>query len=201
MIFKDFKNIKIENSLGVSPSGKDTQFFAKHANKLNFKSALDVGTGTGFIPIYLVKNGYNCDGSDINLKAIECASNNAKKNNCEINFFVSDLFDKVTKKYDLIIFNAPLGDYSSTFLSKYLEMAKSVFPKESKILHKATFELTKNQRKNLFTRFFDSVKQFQTSNGKILMSIHTPELHLVEKMTYEILEEYDDIWRLILIKN
>ena len=58
MIFKDFKNIKIENSLGVSPSGKDTQFFAKHANKLNFKSALDVGTGTGFIPIYLVKNGY-----------------------------------------------------------------------------------------------------------------------------------------------
>ena len=77
MIFKDFKNIKIENSLGVSPSGKDTQFFAKHANKLNFKSALDVGTGTGLIPIYLVKNGYNCDGSDINPKAIECASNNA----------------------------------------------------------------------------------------------------------------------------
>ena len=44
MIFKDFKNIEVENSLGVSPPGKDTSIIAKHASRLNFKSALEIGT-------------------------------------------------------------------------------------------------------------------------------------------------------------
>ncbi len=204
MTFRNFTDIVIKSKLGVSPSGDDTKFVAEHANKLNFKSALDIGTGTGVIAIYLVKNGHNCDGTDVNPLAVECAIMNAKRNNCKINFFVSNLFDNVKKKYDLIIFNAPLGSYSSPFMNKYLEIIKSIFPRhkfESKMVHKTVFKLTKNQRKNLITRFFDSVKQFQTSNGKILLSIHTPELYLVEDMTYETLAEYHDIWRLILIKN
>ena len=95
MIFKDFKNIEVENSLGVSPPGKDTSIIAKHASQLNFKSALEIGTGTGFIPIYLEKCGLSCQGSDINPKSIECSVENARKNDCKINFFVSDLFQKV----------------------------------------------------------------------------------------------------------
>ena len=200
MIFKDFKNIEVENSLGVSPPGKDTSIIAKHASRLNFKSALEIGTGTGFIPIYLEKCGLSCQGSDINPKSIACSVENARKNNCKTNFFVSDLFQKVTEKYDLIIFSAPLGDYSSSFMSKYLEIVKSVFPKDSKMLHKAAFELTKNQRAKLIQRFLNECQNYVNKNSMVLMSIHTPELGLVKNLSYKILDEYDDIWKLILIQ-
>jgi hypothetical protein len=38
MIFKDFKNIEVENSLGVSPPGKDTSIIAEHAIDLGLTS-------------------------------------------------------------------------------------------------------------------------------------------------------------------
>ena len=93
------------------------------------------------------------------------------KNNCKINFFVSDLFQKVTEKYDLIIFSAPLGDYSSSFMSKYLEIVKSVFPKDSKMLHKAAFELTKNQRAKLIQRFLIECQNYVNKNSMVLMAL------------------------------
>ena len=200
MIYKDFKNIDIKTNWGVSPSGKDTSIIAKHAGQLNFKTALEIGTGTGFIPIYLDKCGLSCQGSDINPKSIKCSIENALVNNCKINFFPSNLFQKVTEKYDLIIFNAPLGDSTSTFISKNIEIVKSFLPKESKILHKISFKLTKNQRAKLIQRFLNECHNYLNKNGMILMSIHTPELYLVKNLSYKILDEYDDIWRLILIQ-
>jgi len=200
MIYKDFKNIDIKTTKGVSPPGKDTMIIAKHASQLNFKLALEIGTGTGFIPIYLEKGGLSCQGSDINPKSIECSIENALKNNCKTNFFISNLFQKVTEKYDLIIFNAPLGDSSSTFVSKNMEMIKSFLPKESKTLHKISFKFTKNQRAKLIQRFLSECQNYLNKNGIMLMSIHTPELNLVKNLSYKILDEYDDIWRLILIQ-
>ena len=94
MIYKDFKNIDIKTTRGVSPPGKDTMIIAKHASQLNFKLALEIGTGTGFIPIYLEKGGLSCQGSDINPKSIECSIENALKNNCKTNFFISNLFQR-----------------------------------------------------------------------------------------------------------
>ena len=131
MLFKDFKNIQIENMIGVSPIGKDTLMLAKNAIKLEFTNALDIGTGTGFVPIYLKICGRNCDAVDINLTAIKCAEKNALNNQIKINVKISNLFDNVEKKYDLIIFNPPFGNMGSIKSSRYLEIIKSLIPKNN----------------------------------------------------------------------
>lgn len=55
MIYHDFENIDIDNSLGVSPVGEDTKLIARESAKLPYENVLEVGTGTGFIVIFLTK--------------------------------------------------------------------------------------------------------------------------------------------------
>ena len=70
---------------------------------------LDFGCGYGPIGIY-IKKTYNCevDAVDINLRALNLAKKNSKLNNVDINIFESNIYEKVTKKYDYIITNPPI---------------------------------------------------------------------------------------------
>jgi len=194
MIFKDFRNIEIENEIGVSSPGYDTGIVAKCASNLKFSSALEVGTGTGFIPIYLAKLGLNCAGSDINQKAINCAQKNAKKNNCKINFYTSNLFEQIPVKFDLIIFNPPLGNSSSSLTNKYLEIVKSILPRHNMLVHRIAFRLfAKKQRIKLFTKFFQTCTEHLERYGRVLIFLDKSEFFLIDKrLSYEILDSYND---------
>ncbi len=70
---------------------------------------LDIGTGSGCIPIALKKElpDSSIDACDISKEALEVAKSNAKLNNVQINFIKSDIFSNITDKYDLIISNPP----------------------------------------------------------------------------------------------
>ena len=70
---------------------------------------LDIGTGSGCISIALKKEfpSSNVTACDISEKALELACENAKINNTPINFIQSDIFSKITDKYNLIISNPP----------------------------------------------------------------------------------------------
>lgn len=69
---------------------------------------LDIGTGSGCIAITLSKMfGYEVDASDVSLKAINIAKENAILNGVNINFIVSDVFSNIKNKYDVIISNPP----------------------------------------------------------------------------------------------
>ena len=70
---------------------------------------LDIGTGSGCIPIALKKElpDSSIDACDISKEALEVAKSNAKLNNVQINFLKSDIFSNITDKYDLIISNPP----------------------------------------------------------------------------------------------
>ena len=70
---------------------------------------LDIGTGSGCIAITLDKNLENSkvEALDISKAALELAKENGKNNHSNVNFFYSDLFSNVNKKYDLIISNPP----------------------------------------------------------------------------------------------
>jgi len=76
-----------------------------------FKKILDVGTGCGILACIAKKYCPDAKvvGVDIFENAINVAKANAAKNNLEIEFYVSDLFEKIPEgqKFDLIIFNAP----------------------------------------------------------------------------------------------
>ena len=71
-------------------------------------SILDIGTGSGCIAITLKKElDSNVTACDISSKALEVAHMNALKNNCNINFVISDIFSNVEGRYDVIISNPP----------------------------------------------------------------------------------------------
>lgn len=77
------------------------------------QTILDIGTGTGCIPIALkVTNKlFEISACDISLDALTIAKLNAKNNKVDVNFFECDILaerDKITNdKYDLIVSNPP----------------------------------------------------------------------------------------------
>lgn len=85
---------------------------ASHKNENNLK-LLDIGTGSGCIPIALKKHQpeWAVYAMDISEKAIEIAQKNAIANNVEIEFFLTDIlnntYDSLLTTYDLIVSNPP----------------------------------------------------------------------------------------------
>lgn len=80
-------------------------------NKAKTKSLLDIGTGSGCIPIILANSLPNTKVTsiDISEKALEVAKRNAKKNNVDINFLHHDILQVEFLKdtYDIIVSNPP----------------------------------------------------------------------------------------------
>lgn len=71
---------------------------------------LDLGCGTGVVGVILgsINKNINIDMVDVNERAVELAKENILLNNVTANVFVSDVYDKVSKKYDYIITNPPI---------------------------------------------------------------------------------------------
>lgn len=83
----------------------------ENANMKNKLEILDLCTGSGAIAISLKKNiDAKVFASDISKKALYVARKNAKKQNVNIKFFESDLFENKNlknKKFDIIVSNPP----------------------------------------------------------------------------------------------
>ena len=71
---------------------------------------LDVGCGYGVISIIVSKlTGLSVDGVDVNKRALHLADMNKKENKVEkVNFFESNCYENVSKKYSCIITNPPI---------------------------------------------------------------------------------------------
>lgn len=188
-IYPDFNNVIITETKGVSPVGNDTKVIALNAARLKPKLAIDMGSGTGFIPIFLKKRGINCDGADINPAAIENARKNAKRNKLKINFYQSNLFSNVRKKYDLIMFNPPYGSTKSAASNKLLEIIKSFIPKGT-IITKLAYPFISRGRKKLIERFFQEARGHLTKKGGIIILLDNLEIGLLKNKRYRILDSY-----------
>jgi release factor glutamine methyltransferase len=72
---------------------------------------LDIGTGSGCIPVSLKYNLPNADISacDISEEALSCASENANLNNVHVNFFKLDILGEhdLNQTWDVIVSNPP----------------------------------------------------------------------------------------------
>lgn len=92
----------------------ETEILARKAidviNKNNLKSALDIGTGTGILACTIAK--YTLSKStalDVSDNALKIAEENIKKLDLseKVKTLKSNLFEKVSEKYDLIVSNPP----------------------------------------------------------------------------------------------
>ncbi len=102
---------------------------------LDSKTILDIGTGSGCIPVVLKKHLNHCNvyGLDISKKALEVAKANAQKHKVDIGFVECDILNskKLPVETDIIVSNPPYVKQSEK-----LQMAKNVLDYEP---HSALF--------------------------------------------------------------
>ena len=88
-------------------------------------SILDMCTGSGCILLSLLKYSNNCKGLgvDISTDALAVANKNKENLGVEASFLDSNLFEKVTGKYDIIVSNPPYirSDVISTLMEEVRE--------------------------------------------------------------------------------
>src|SRR3989338_5267102 len=90
-----FADLKLQQPLGIAPVYDDTLTLALVASRQPKGKVLDMGTGTGYVAIFLAKKGFLVEGTDINRKAVYVAKQNSKMNGVNCRFFISDLFKNV----------------------------------------------------------------------------------------------------------
>jgi release factor glutamine methyltransferase len=146
-------------------------------NKLNI---LDVGTGTGCIPISLAKNLNNVSISaiDVSLEALKKANQNAILNKVDITFLEIDILKakELPKKYDFIISNPPYVRE----LEK-IEINNNVLQNEP---HLALFVDDENPL-IFYKKIADLAKQDLTKNGLLFFEIN----QYLGKETVEMLQQ------------
>jgi len=182
MIYKEFKDIDIDNCINVFPVRKSTLAITQSLSLIQFRSVLEIGVGTGFTSIYLTKMGYDVEGTDIDKAAIACAEKNANKNNLKINFIHSDLFAEVINKYDLLIFNPPVMHFDSYPLNKLLNLIKSLIPVSNKYIWMMYYSLFNSVKLKLIHRFMKDARYYLNNDGKIVLLQTKNEIELLSEI-------------------
>jgi len=116
---------------------------------------LDMGTGSGILAVAAAKKGALVLAVDIDKNAVEIAWKNAAANNTVIRYRCSDLFEKISERFDLIIFNAPYLPADDTRIQELPQWYGGPNGRE------------------IIERFLRSAKDFLTEHGKILLLIST----------------------------
>lgn len=101
------EKLKIFYDDEVYPPSEDTFLLLESVDVKSGQKVLEVGTGSGYISIHCALHGAKVIACDVSERAIKNAVNNARANNVRINFVVSDLFEKIEGKFDVIVFNPP----------------------------------------------------------------------------------------------
>lgn len=116
-------NFKFKSDLGIFSKDKIdegskvlVETYLKYGRE-NIKG-LDMGCGVGFIAIVLSKlKNIKFDMVDVNNRAVHLSKMNIKSNNVDANVFISDMYEKIDDKYDLIITNPPIRAGKGVYLT------------------------------------------------------------------------------------
>ncbi|MEN8826200.1 MAG: peptide chain release factor N(5)-glutamine methyltransferase, partial [Wenyingzhuangia sp.] len=118
---------------------------------------LDIGTGSGCIPIALSKslNQAFIDSMDISKQAIKTATINAKNNDAKINFIQQDILttNNLTRQYDILVSNPPYvreqekKEIKNNVLNHEPHLALFVKDEDPLVFYKKIAELAKTSLK------------------------------------------------------
>ncbi len=151
---------------------EDTWLLLDCVKGLKVSKALEIGIGSGIISFELAKTCEEVHGVDINPFAVKLVTEKAKRNKIKnVKFWVSDLFDNVKEKYDLIVFNPP-----------YL-------PGSPKTMIERSW-LGGRDGREVIERFLSEVRRYLKVNGSfflVLSSINKPD-DLIKKFHLRIIK-------------
>jgi len=103
-----FNGLELDCLDEVYLPSEDSIFLAENLLVDDSHRILDVGTGTGIIALTAARDAAHVLGVDVNPDSVLCAKQNAERNGIEnARFLVSDLFENVDEKFDLVVFNPP----------------------------------------------------------------------------------------------
>jgi len=173
-------NVEIKEFSGVCPVGQDTVKLAETASSFSKGSVLDMGTGTGYIGIYLAKCGFDAEAVDLNKKAVENAKFNAERNGVNLPIYLSNLFEGVSRRFDLIIFNPPrnpnegnIGRWIGGFVRKNQTLVRMILPLVQKLSGKA--------REKFILSYVHEAKKFLNPEGKLLLHLEPHERDFLQE--------------------
>jgi release factor glutamine methyltransferase len=115
---------------------------------------LDVGTGSGVNGILAASKSSDVVAVDVNPASVKNAKHNAELNNVasHMDIHVSDLFDSVQGRFDLILFDPPFRWFKPRNMRE---------------------RSTADKNYQTLTSFFDRVKDYLTDGGRILLFFGT----------------------------
>ena len=175
----------------------------KIAQEFDNPKILDIGTGTGCIPITLVlENGsISADSVDISLEAIETAEKNALLHNIyeKVTFTQSNIFENVTDKYNIIVSNPPyipLKDKESLQIEvRDYDPPSALFTSDE---HGVEF----------YKKIIQSSKEYLLAGGFLLFELGVNQYLIVEKLLKDndfkdikVVQDYNSIERIIVAKR
>jgi release factor glutamine methyltransferase len=164
---------------------------------------LDVGTGSGCIAVSLAKflPKARITATDISLKALEIAKENAQLNNVSINFIPSDLFvtyELQATSYELIVSNPP---YISTNEIASLQPELQYEPRTALDGGKDGLDF--------YRRIIQQAPNYLKENGVLIMELGFGQAEAVKNIIKEsnnlhiidIVSDYNDIERVIMLRG
>jgi release factor glutamine methyltransferase len=144
-----YRGLTLEIDDDIYYPREDSIMLAEQLEKEEGKKILDMGCGSGFLSILAAKKNF-VTSVDINAKACRTAKNNAMKNEVNIEVIHSDLFSRVSGRFDIIVFNPPYlpdieedelkdisyhgGKTGREVIEKFIEKAKDFLEENGKIL-------------------------------------------------------------------
>jgi release factor glutamine methyltransferase len=197
--FTYFMNSKFEvNESVLIPRPETEELVSILLNEFLSKDAklslLDIGTGTGCIPISLKKSLPNAQvfGWDISTQALKMASQNAIINHCEVSFEKVDILhfnEKVDRQLDLVVSNPPY-----VMEKEKLEMSEHVLSHEP---HLALF--VSDSDPLIFYRKIASFAYSNLKNGGLLAfeinsALGNETLNTIQKVGFEQSELRQDLF-------
>ena len=173
------------------------------AKEIKDSKILDIGTGTGCIPLTLVMENNNIlvDSVDISEKAIEIAKKNALLHNVleNVRFIKSDLFENVEDKYNIIVSNPPyipLKDKESLQVEvREFDPALALFTKDEYGIE-------------FYEKIINQANNYLLPDGYIAFELGINQSEIVEKMLKDnnfkeinIINDFNSIPRIVIAKK
>ena len=177
--YQDFMGLRFQVNEYVLIPRQDTEILVEEAMRYlhDGMRILDLCTGSGCILLSLLHYSNDCEGVgvDISQEALQVAAQNAELLGIKADFLKSDLYEKVTGKFDLLVSNPP-----------YIERAVIPTLMEEVREHDPYIALDGGEDGlDFYRRIIGGAQDYLKRGGQILMEIGSGQAQAVSELLRE----------------